>query len=117
MHGFRLIVLSIGLAAGVVASAASTEEPLRPEEAFRYDVRQVENDIIVRWTIEPGHYLYRARMSFASGSDALVIGEPIFTPGEPHYDEFFGDMEIYRNRTTVRIPIIELGQSAARATL
>ena len=117
MHSFRLIVLSIGLAAGVVASAASTEEPLRPEEAFRYDVRQVENDIIVRWTIEPGHYLYRARMSFASGSNALVIGEPIFAPGEAHYDEFFGDMEIYRNRTAVRIPIVELAKDTTRVTL
>ena len=117
MNGIRLTLLSIGLAAGVSASAASTEDILKPEEAYRYDVSGTENDIVVRWTIEPGHYLYRARMSFASGSDALVIGEPVFEPGESHYDEFFGDMEIYRGRTTVRIPIIELAKGTTRAAL
>ena len=117
MHSFRFILLSVGLVTCALASAASTDEPLRPEEAFRYDVRQTENDIVVRWTIEPGHYLYRARMSFASGSDALVIGEPVFEPGETHFDEFFGNMEVYRNQTTVRIPITALAKGTTRASL
>jgi thiol:disulfide interchange protein DsbD len=117
MNGIRLSLLAIGLMASPWAFAASTDDPLRPEEAFRYDVKQTDNEIIVHWTIEPGHYLYRARMSFASGSDALVIGEPVFAPGEDHYDEFFGNMEIYRNRTTVRIPIIALTKGTARVSL
>jgi thiol:disulfide interchange protein DsbD len=117
MRGIKLVLLIAGLAAGVSVSAASTDEPLRPEVAFRYDVRQAGSDVVVRWDIEPGYYLYRARMSFSSESDALVIGNPVFEAGEAHYDEFFGDMEIYRNQTTVRIPIAELAKSSSRVSL
>jgi thiol:disulfide interchange protein DsbD len=117
MRAFKLILLIAGLTVGPWLSAASTDEPLRPEVAFRYDVRQVGDDIVVQWDIEPQYYLYRARMSFSSGSDEMIIGEPVFEPGESHVDEFFGDMEIYRNQTTVRIPIIKLTEGTSRVSL
>ena len=39
---------------------------LKPEQAFRYAVTAAPDALLVRWTIEPGHYLYQERMSFES---------------------------------------------------
>ncbi len=113
--GIRKIALLIGVAACTLTpallllaaplSTASGEDILRPEEAFRYAVSQAGDEITITWQIEPGHYLYRERMSYASESAGLELGDAVFPPGEPHYDEFFGDMAIYRNQAVIRIPI------------
>ena len=75
-HGSRLpddIALAPGffaatalLVLGFAAAASAAPEPMRPEKAFRYEATAEGADIVVRWTIEPGYYLYRERMSFAT---------------------------------------------------
>ena len=97
----------------------SAEDILKPAEAFRYEVTTAEQDVIVRWRIEPGHYLYKERMSYVSRTDGVQLGEAVLPPGKPYHDEFFGDMHIYRGAAEVRIPIVHraLGADALQLEL
>jgi len=97
------------LLAWAMAWAAGEPQVLRPEEAFRYEVGTSEGDIVVRWTIEPDYYLYKERMSFATKTPGVVLGDAQMPAGKPYHDEFFGDMHIYRNEAVVRIPVREAG--------
>ena len=58
----------------VVASTALAQQDdiLRPEEAYRYAVADTGDAIEIDWVIEDGYYLYRNKMSYQSGSDAIV---------------------------------------------
>lgn len=87
-------------------AAPAAQDILKPDEAFRYSVTSAADEIIVNWTIEPGHYLYKERMGYSSATDGLVLGEAILPAGKPYEDEFFGRMEIYRGNAQVRIPVI-----------
>ena len=96
-------LVALGLAAAPAARAA--EEPVKPAEAFRYSVAAEDGAVVVRWDIRPGYYLYQERMSFEARTPGLVLGAPQFPAGEPHEDEFFGLMHIYRGRADVRLPV------------
>lgn len=105
-----LAALMVLAALGAAATPATAEQRiLKPEEAFRYAVSAVGDEILVEWTIVPGHYLYKERMSYASRTAAIRIGEPIMPAGKLYSDEFFGDMHIFRDHATVRIPIVDRG--------
>ena len=90
--------------------AAAKQDILKPEQAFRYDVSTSGdeangNEIVIHWTIEPGHYLYKERMRYSSRSEDVTLGAARLPAGEAHADEFFGEMHIYRDAAEVRIPI------------
>ena len=74
----------------VVASTALAQQDdiLRPEEAYRYAVADTGDAIEIDWVIEDGYYLYRNKMSYQSGSDAIVFGTVQMPEGEDHEDEF-----------------------------
>jgi len=88
----------------LLAGLAVAETPLRPEKAFQYEVTANANDIIVSWSIEPGYYLYKKRMSFATESTGVTLQKPVYPAGETHEDEFFGKSEVYRDQADIRIP-------------
>ena len=91
-------------------AAAQDEDVLRPEAAYRYAAADTGDAIEVDWAVEDGYYLYRNKMSYASGSDAVVFGAPEMPEGERHEDEFFGVQQIYRGRFFVRIPYTVAGE-------
>jgi thiol:disulfide interchange protein DsbD len=86
------------------AAALGPEDVLPPERAYPYKIAAEAGAVIVRWDIQPGHYLYRDRMGFASLTPGIELDAPELPAGIPHEDEFFGRMEIYRGATAVRIP-------------
>ena len=94
----------------VAASATPTlaEQPLRPEDAFRYDVSSANGELIVNWTLEPGYYLYQQELRFEADG-AIELGTPALPPGKLYNDEFFGERTIYRDAFTVRIPYTGAG--------
>ncbi len=103
-------ILAPALAALAVAPAlAQDEEPLRPEEAFRYAAVDTGAAIEVDWAIEDGYYLYRNKLSFESGSDTVEFGAISLPDGVHHEDEFFGAQQVYRNRFFVSIPYETVG--------
>ncbi|WP_414629448.1 protein-disulfide reductase DsbD [Cupriavidus sp. SK-3] len=98
--------LCIAGAAGV-ARAASEEELLPPERAFRFAARQIdEHAIEVRFDIADGYHLYRERFAFDAEPAGAKLGAPVVPPGEVKYDEAFGkEMEIYHGRVKIRVPV------------
>ena len=107
----RLLFALTALALGSGASA--DEDPLRVEEAFRYTVSADDANITVTWDIEDAYYLYRPRMSFASATDGVTLGEPVMPKGKEKEDEFFGKTEIYRGTQVVTIPYTNRAKSSA----
>jgi len=88
-----------------VRQAHANQTILKPEQAFRYTVSSADGALFVDWTIEAGHYLYKERMSFATETPGMALGEAELPPGKKYTDEFFGEMHIYRGKARVRIPI------------
>ena len=92
------------LAALLTAPAALAADLLEPEQAFRFSARAADGAVEVRFAIADGYYLYRDRMRFSARGN-VQLGKPDFPAALPHKDEFFGDMPIYRNQVSIRVPL------------
>jgi thiol:disulfide interchange protein DsbD len=113
----RAALALCGLVAWAAAAFAADPELLPPEQAFRYTAGVQGDEIIVDWSIEPGYYLYRSRMSFATTTPGVTLGEPVYPDGKIKEDEFFGRQEVYRDHATVRIPYSVLLEAPAAVEL
>jgi thioredoxin:protein disulfide reductase len=84
---------------------ALAEPPLlRAEQAFRYTAHYDGDEVVLRWQVADGYYLYQERFGFRSLDAAVELGRPQLPSGIPHSDEFFGDTTIHRGNFEVRIP-------------
>jgi thiol:disulfide interchange protein DsbD len=103
---------------GWLAPSVGAASVLPVDQAFTFTVSyDAGGDVRVAWTSADGYYLYRDKFKFASKSNGLSIGEPVLPKGEHKQDEFFGDMEIYRGRFEIRLPLVRSGVPAALANL
>lgn len=85
------------------------EEPLMPEEAFKFDA-VVEGDTIrASWTAADDYYLYRDKIRFESGTPGVELGEPVYPAGKLKHgikpDGTEGEVETYMHTTSFTIPI------------
>jgi thiol:disulfide interchange protein DsbD len=110
---FAAIVLAVSLSAPVNA----VDELLPVTEAFKYVVSDTGEAFEIDWAIYKHAYLYKSRLSFESGSDAIVLGAPQVPRGLDHEDEFFGKQEIYRDFLFVSIPYTVNGERPETADL
>ncbi len=101
----RLLLLLTGLVT-VTAASAAAEEPLRPEQAYRYVVTDTGTALEVDWAIEDGYYLYRNKLGFESASQGVELADVQIPEGQPYEDEYFGKQQIYRNRFYVSLPYV-----------
>ncbi|AWL98655.2 protein-disulfide reductase DsbD [Bradyrhizobium amphicarpaeae] len=93
-----LFVTFLLQAFGLGAAAAG---PKPPDEAFRFDVTQGEEEgVELFWSIEPGYYLYRDRITASLGGKPLKIAT---TRGETKDDPTFGPTEVYHHEATALI--------------
>ncbi len=100
-------LLAVGLA---VPAVAQDEEPLRPEDAYRYVVSDTGDALEIDWAVEAGYYLYKNKLGFESATDGIVLGQPVLPRGLDHEDEFFGKQEIYRDNFYVTVPYTVSGE-------
>jgi thiol:disulfide interchange protein DsbD len=98
-------------------TAAAQDELLPVDEAFKYVVTDTGEAFEIDWAIYEHAYLYKSRLGFESGTDAIVLGEPKLPRGIDHEDEFFGRQEIYRDSFFVTIPYTIAGDRPATADL
>lgn len=90
--------------AALTAHAASPDELLEPERAFRFSAHALGTDALeVRFAIADGYYMYRERFKFESKN--ALLGKPELPAGERKKDQFFGDTETYRKDVRIRIPL------------
>lgn len=86
------------------AWAVSEKDLLPVDQAFALTAQARDRDRIeVRFDIAPGYYLYRHRTSVKA--DAAFTAEALQMPaGKKHHDDFFGEVETYRERLTAVLP-------------
>lgn len=90
-------------------------EPLEPEQAFRFSSRVVDaNTVEVRYQIADGHYLYRDKFHFASKTPGITLGPPKLPAPQVKQDEFLGRMEIYHGSVAIRIPVKRADNTVAQ---
>src|SRR6266581_4940226 len=109
MHRLFLILLLL-LSALPPARAASADDLLEPDKAFRFSARTLDAGTVeVRYAIADGYYLYRERFRFAAEPASVALGQPQFPKGQIHEDKFFGKQETYRKEVRIRVPIEAAG--------
>ncbi|WP_313457336.1 protein-disulfide reductase DsbD domain-containing protein [Stenotrophomonas sp.] len=86
------------------AWAVSEKDLLPVDQAFALTAQARDREHIeVRFDIAPGYYLYRHRTSVKA--DAAFTAEALQMPaGKKHHDDFFGEVETYRERLTAVLP-------------
>ncbi|KWS04648.1 Cytochrome c-type biogenesis protein DsbD, protein-disulfide reductase [Lysobacter capsici AZ78] len=105
-HAFALALATSGLAAAFAAPALAVDEKdlLPVDDAFAVSASAPSAErIAIDWKIAKGYYLYKHRISVKT--DAGYAARPLQLPkGEAHKDEFFGDVETYRDRLSASLP-------------
>lgn len=99
----RLVAL-LALCLPLFAQALSQDDLLPPEKAFSARVSKQGQNLLVRFDVAPGYYLYRDRIHF-TGEPAGVIGQPQLPDGKIKEDKFFGKQVIYTHPVEVLIPV------------
>lgn len=107
--------LGIGLPPPAVAAlfgngSATTFVPV--DQAFSFDFHQQGDSLALSWQIRPGYYLYRQQIKLEPADARL--GDSVLPEGQNHHDEFFGDVQVYRQSLELKVP---LRQAARGATL
>lgn len=100
----RLIFLFLCLLAPIMSNASlfkSQPKFLPSDQAFAFSHQVRENQLALNWQIADGYYLYKKEISI-TGEQA---GTPSFPVAEHYQDEFFGDVEIYRNDLNINVPL------------
>ncbi|HYS75899.1 MAG TPA: protein-disulfide reductase DsbD [Burkholderiales bacterium] len=109
MRRLALIALLL-LSALPPARAASADDLLEPDKAFRFSARALDAGTVeVRYGIADGYYLYRERFRFAAEPASVTLGQPRFPKGQIHEDKFFGKQETYRKEVRIRVPVEAAG--------
>ena len=84
--------------------AIESTELLPPEQAFQftYQVRKADR-LLLSWDIATGYYLYRHKFKFVSLTPGIKVGDQSFPASHTKHDEFFGDVEIFRDHLEVEV--------------
>ena len=104
-----LLALS-GLLFNGLTAVVADDELLPPDKAFSLSAILQSNQIIATYDIAPGYYMYRSRFEYKLSPDDKKLNAN-FPKGKIKQDEFFGEMEVYRNRIQVKIPVDSLTPS------
>jgi thiol:disulfide interchange protein DsbD len=111
-----LLLLFAALTTVVPLKAHAAEEFLEPEKAFRFSAKMVDpKTVAVTYDIADGYYMYGERFVFRA--EGATLGAPAIPPGVVKFDETFQkDVETYRRKVTIRIPVEATGAFSLVAT-
>ena len=100
-----LAVLLAGFAApSVRAQALSVDDLLPVDEAYVLSAKAVSREKVeFTWKVAKGYYLYRHRFAVQPVDSSFKFNPLQLPPGHKHHDEFFGDVETYRDSVTATL--------------
>ncbi|MFK7915087.1 MAG: protein-disulfide reductase DsbD [Pseudomonadales bacterium] len=107
-----MTALTLWLLAGIALGADSwlDDQPefLKVDEAFQFSAEtDASGNVIARWTMPDGYYLYRERFAAETRPDAeLELAEPLVLPGKQKVDEYFGAVQVYYHGATLHVPVL-----------
>jgi thiol:disulfide interchange protein len=89
---------------------------LPPEQAFHFAaLAQGPHQLLLRWTMPKGYYLYRAQTSLRLADAPGLELKPAWPAGVAHQDEHFGEVTVYFDE--VELPVTVDGDLAGRQQL
>ena len=91
---------------GDLLGGAAAPEILDPEQAFILSAAVAPDnarEIVVRWDIAPGYYLYRDRFRFALEGGDAALGFIHLPPGDSVNDPEFGAVEVYYRQAEIKL--------------
>jgi len=91
-----------------VSQAGFSDSDLLPvDKAFALKASAAADDrIVAEWAIADGYYLYRSKFRFSTEAPGIRFGEARYPAGKIKQDEFFGEIETYRHKVAIEIPVI-----------
>lgn len=86
---------------------ASSQQGLLPvEQAFRLSWQaQPDGELRLSWDIASGYYLYKERIKVRALDDGVTPGDLVLPDGVAKHDEYFGDVQIYRDWVEARLAL------------
>ncbi|MDE2275234.1 MAG: protein-disulfide reductase DsbD N-terminal domain-containing protein [Burkholderiales bacterium] len=97
-----LALVGIGLVA-FASPAAAGERFLKPEQAFRLETSVSGAQVRLHWTIAPGYYLYRDRITVVAATPsapAVALKLPV---GDLKNDPNFGPQQVFHQGLTAEV--------------
>lgn len=99
MRFYKIILFSFLTLLNQQIQALGTKDLLPAEQAFKISAKALSAEQIeVSWEIAEGYYLYRSKTAINSQTDSIQLEKTTMPAGIKKHDEFFGEMEIYRNQ-------------------
>ena len=88
------------------AFAVDSAELLQSDQAFQFTSKVKKADrLLLTWEITNGYYLYLNKFKLVSLTPGIKVGEPSFPASQTKHDVAFGNVEIFRDRLEVEIPL------------
>lgn len=78
-------------------------ELLPVEQAFVFNFKQENEIVTLSFAIEPNYYLYRDKLTFEV--DGATLGEIALAQGKLHYDDYFGEQQVFYNQIDIPIAL------------
>ena len=106
--------------AGVFGNGAGAVDslPLPEEQAFRFEaIVDSADQLLLRFTPAPGYYLYRDRSSVEVRGEGISAGAIGWPPSTSHFDEHFGDVQVYFEPVDAPLPLRREHTHAATVTV
>ena len=101
----------------VFTSEEKNEKFLPPDQAFQLDAIIQEKDVLIRWQIAEGYYLYKEKTAVRNISFEEYNQDLDFPPSIIHDDPEFGKVEIYRNALVIKNPLSNFSSLPAELSL
>jgi len=109
--------LTNGLAAPG-SSLLGADQPLPAEQAFVYEaIATGPNEVLARFTMPKGYYLYRDKTRFSSADKNVTLGMPKWPAGKQHTDENFGATTVYFDQVEIALPVTRANAAAQNLAL
>ncbi len=108
--GLQGLLCLLALMALLLGGTAQAEDYLEPEKAFVFSAKMTDaKTIAITYVIADSYYMYRERFKFRV--QGAKLGEVKLPPGKVKFDETFNkEVETYRNRITIELPVEADGQ-------
>ncbi|MBW8367697.1 MAG: cytochrome C biogenesis protein, partial [Arenimonas sp.] len=101
-----------------VAPGASAGLPLPEAQAFGFEaIVDTPDRLLLRFTPAPGYYLYRDNTTLALDAAGARAGAIAWPASKSHFDEHFGDVQVYFDQVDVPLPLLRSDPGAMPATL
>ena len=103
-RNFLCLMQALFLSCLIFSAAAHAEEPLAPEQAYRFSARAIDVQTLeARWQIADGYYMYRDKFKFTL--EGGTLGTPKFPPSEMKVDDLFGNVQVYHKDVKILLPV------------